>query len=59
MRYNKTKLIARRTKLLPIKFVQQEMTTYSGLALVDHVLRLYRLQARLKETFKQYQFSGD
>ena len=35
------------------------MTTYSGLALVDHVLRLYRLQARLKETFKEYQLSGD
>jgi len=35
------------------------MTTYSGLALVDHVLRLYRLQARLKETFKTYQLSGD
>ena len=59
MRYNKTQLIARRTKILPIKFVQQDMTTYSGLALVDHVLRLYRLQARLKETFKEYQLSGD
>jgi hypothetical protein len=35
------------------------MTTYSGLALVEHVLRLYRLQARLKETFKQYHFGGD
>lgn len=35
------------------------MTTYSGLALVDHVLRLYRLQVRIKETFKHYQFSGD
>lgn len=59
MRYNKTQLIARRTKILPIKFVQQDMTTYSGLALVEHVLRLYRLQARLKETFKQYHFGGD
>ena len=59
MRYNKTQLIARRTKVLPIKFVQQDMTTYSGLALVDHVLRLCRLQARLKETFKTYQLSGD
>jgi hypothetical protein len=45
--------------MLPIKFVQQDMTTYSGLALVDHVLRLYRLQARLKETFKYHRFSGD
>ena len=59
MRYNKMRLIARRTKVLPIKFVRQDMTTYSGLALVDHVLRLYRLQARLKETFKEYQLSGD
>ena len=59
MRYNKTQLIARRTNILPIKFVQQDMTTYSGLALVDHVLRLYRLQARLKETFKHHRFSGD
>jgi hypothetical protein len=59
MRYNKTQLIARRTKILPIKFIQQDMTTYSGLALVEHVLRLYRLQARLKETFKQYGLGGD
>jgi len=35
------------------------MTTYSGLALVDHVLRLYRLQARIKKTFTYYQFSWD
>jgi hypothetical protein len=59
MRYNKARLIARRNKILPIKFIQQDMTTYSGLALVDHVLRLYRLQVRLKETFKHYRFSGD
>lgn len=59
MRYNKTQLIARRAKILPIKFVQQDMTTYSGLALVDHVLQLYRLQGRLKETFKRYHFFGD
>lgn len=26
---------------------------------MDHVLRLYRLQARIKETFKHYHFSGD
>ena len=59
MRYNKTRLIARRNKILPIKFVQQDMTTYSGLTLVEHVLQLYRLQVRLKETFKHYRFSGD
>ncbi len=59
MRYNKMHLIVRKNKILPIKFIQQDMTTYSGLALVDHVLRLYRLQVRLKETFKHYRFSGD
>jgi len=59
MRYNKTRLIARRNKILPIKFIQQDMTTYSGLTLVEHVLQLYRLQVRLKETFKHYRFSGD
>src|SRR4030066_2187612 len=59
MRYNKARLIARRNKILPIKFIQQDMTTYSGRAVVDHVLRLYRLQVRLKETFKHYRFSGD
>jgi hypothetical protein len=59
MRYNKTQLIARRNKILPIKFIQQDMTTYSGLALIEHVLQLYRLQVRLKETFKHYRFSGD
>lgn len=53
MRYNKTQLIARRIKILPIKYVQQDMTTYSRLALMEHVFRLYCLQARLKETFKQ------
>jgi hypothetical protein len=35
------------------------MTINSGLALLDHVLRLYRLQALIKESFKYYQFSGD
>jgi hypothetical protein len=59
MGYNKTQLIARRAKILPTKFIQQDMTTYSGLALVDHVLQLYRLQARLKETFRHCYFSGD
>ena len=59
MRYNRMSLNARRNKILPIRFIRQDMTTYSGLALVDHVLRLYRLQARIKETFKHYHFSGD
>ena len=59
MRYNRMSLNARRNKILPIRFIRQDMTTYSGLTLVDHVLRLYCLQARLKETFKQYHLGGD
>ena len=59
MRYNRMSLNARRNKILPIRFIRQDMTTYSGLALVDHVLRLYRLHVRLKETLKHYHFSGD
>lgn len=35
------------------------MTTFSGLALVEHVLRLYRLQARLRETFNSYHLGRD
>ena len=59
MRYNKSCLVSRRGKVLPIKFVRQDMTSYSGLALIDHVLRLYRIQGRLKESLRQYRFSGD
>jgi len=59
MRYKKSTLIARRNKILPISFVRQDMTTYSGLTLFDHYFRLYRIHARVKKTFKSYEFKGD
>ena len=59
MRYKKRALIARRNKILPIHFVRHDMTTYSGLTLIDHYLRLYRIHARLKQNLKAYGFKGD
>lgn len=59
MRYKKRSLIARKNKILPIRFVRQDMRTYSGLMLIDHYLRLYRIHARIKQTFKAYGFKGD
>ena len=59
MRYKKRALIARRNKILPISFVRQDMTTYSGLSLVDHYFRLYQIHSRIKQTFKSYGFKGD
>jgi hypothetical protein len=59
MRYKKRTLIARRNKILPIRFVRQDMTTYSGLSLVDHYFRLYQIHSRIKQTFKTYGFKGD
>lgn len=59
MRYKKRTLIARRNKVLPIHFVRQDMTTYSGLTLIDHYLRLYRIHARVKQNLKAYGFKGD
>lgn len=59
MRYKKRSLIARRNKILPFRFVKQDMTTYSGLVLIGHYLRLYRIHSRIKKTFKQYRFKGD
>ena len=59
MRYKKRALIAKRNKLLPISFVRQDMTTYSGLTLVDHYLRLCCIHSRIKQTFKSYSFRGD
>lgn len=35
------------------------MTTYSGLTLIDHCLRLYRIQHRLKKAMNGYGFKGD
>jgi hypothetical protein len=59
MRYKKRALIARKNKILPILFVRQDMTTYSGLTLIDHYLRLYRIHSRIKKTFKRYSVKGD
>ena len=59
MRYKKRALIARRNKILPIQFVRQDMTSYSGLVLIDHFLRLYAIHQRIKKTFKSYGFKGD
>ena len=50
MRYKKRALIARRNKILPISFVRQDMTTYSGLTLIDHYLRLNQIHSRIKQT---------
>jgi hypothetical protein len=59
MRYKKRSLIARRNKILPIRFIRQDMTTYAGLTLIDHYLRLYRIHSRLKQAVKSYGFKGD
>ena len=59
MRYKKSTLIARRNKILPIRFIRQDMTTYSGLTLIDHYFRLYRIHSRIKQTFKLHGFKGD
>ena len=45
--------------MLPIRFIKQNMTTYSRLAIIDHFLRLYSIHSRVKETFKHYNSSGD
>lgn len=59
MRYKKRVLVARKNKILPIRFIKQDLTTYSGLVLVDHFFRLYKIHSRVKETFRRYNFSGD
>jgi hypothetical protein len=35
------------------------MTTYSGLTLIDHYLRIYGIHRRLKKSLKTYGFKGD
>jgi len=59
MRYKKRTLIARKNKILPIRFIKQDLTTYSGLVLIDYYFRLFKIHSRVKETFKRYSFSGD
>ncbi len=59
MRYKKRALIARKNKILPIQFIGQDMTTYSGLTLIDHYLRIYRIHRRIKKGLNSYGFKGD
>ena len=59
MRYKKRTLIARRNKILPVRFTRQDMTTYAGLTLIDHYLSLYRIHSQLRQTLKKYGFKGD
>jgi hypothetical protein len=59
VRYKKSALIARKNKILPIRFIGQDMTTFSGLTLIDHYLRIYRIHRRLKQCLKGHGFKGD
>ncbi|MFC1881673.1 IS1380 family transposase [Thermodesulfobacteriota bacterium] len=59
MRYNKRTLIARRNKKLPLQFVRQDMTSFAGLTLIHHYLRLYGIHRRLCQAMKSYGFKGD
>jgi hypothetical protein len=59
MRYKKRTLFARKNKILPVRFIRQDMTTYSGLTLIDHCLKLYRINLRLRQTLKSFGFKGD
>ena len=52
-------MIARKNKILPIRFIGQDMTTYSGLTLIDHYFRIYKIHRRLKDTLHAYTFKGD
>ena len=59
MRYNKRALIARKNKTLPIRVIDQDMTTYSGLALIGHYFRIYKVNRHLKVILKSCGFKGD
>jgi len=59
MRYNKRKLKANRNKILPIKFVKQSITSYSGLQLFKYYMEIIGFYARLKKSFNNLSFSGD
>ena len=59
MRYKKRTLFARKNKILPVRFIRQDMTTYSGLTLIDHCLKLYHINLRLRQTLKSFGFKGD
>lgn len=59
MRYKKRSLIARKNKILPFRFVRQDMTTYCGLNLIDHYLQIYNIHRRIKQCLRSYDFKGD
>ena len=59
VRYKKRSLQSSRISPLPIAFVHQDMTSYSGLALVDRYLRLLDLHGRVREKLRHFSFRGD
>ena len=59
MRYNKRKLKSNKTKILPIEFIKQPITSYSGLQLVKYYMELIGLYSRIKHAFRGFNFSGD
>ncbi len=44
---------------LPIEFVQQDLTSYSGLELLRRYFRLLDLHGRVREAFRAYDLGGD
>lgn len=59
MRYKKLNLKANRSKPLSIQFVKQDMTSYSGLIFIGHLMRLYQLHRKLRKKLSGLDFSGD
>ena len=59
VRYNKRKLKSNKTKILPIEFVKQPITSYSGLQLVKYYMELIGLYRRIKGAFREFTFNGD
>jgi len=54
LRYNNQSLITRINKGFPGLFICHDMTTYASLTLIDHYLKLRRINFRLKQTLKIY-----
>jgi hypothetical protein len=48
-----------KNKILPVRFIRQDMTSYCGLNLIDHYLKLYQINFRLRQTLKSFGFKGD
>jgi len=59
MRYKKRSLKAIRNKILPIEFVRQPITSYSGLQLFKYYLELIGFYRQLQSAFKKHNFRGD